>query len=117
MELNWTWIGLSLAAPPIAGGLAAWAIWQTKQIVLGNIAGTAVIFAAALGFILREQAEIEAVVNACLEAGTTCFPEPSAFMRYAIYACIAMGQVFVLFWISLGYEHRLSRRDYAPEWR
>jgi hypothetical protein len=116
-ELNWSWILLSLTAPPALGFLVAWAIWKTNQIILGNVAGTGVIFAAAIAFIFREQAEIEAVVNACLEAGTACFPEPSAFIRFAIYACIGMAQVFVLFMLSLRYEMRLRRRDYAPEWQ
>lgn len=116
-ELNWSWIALSLTAPPAVGFLLAWGIWKTKQIILGNVAGTGVIFAAAIAFIFREQAEIEEVVNACLDAGTTCFPEPSAFIRFAIYACIAMAQVFALFLLSLRYEMGLRRRDYAPEWQ
>jgi hypothetical protein len=116
-DLSWGWILLMLTAPPAVGYLLAWGIWKTKQIILGNVAGTGVIFAAAIALIFREQAELEAIVNACLDAGTTCFPEPSAFIRYAIYACIGMAQVFLLFMLSLRYETRLRRRDYAPEWR
>jgi hypothetical protein len=116
-ELNWGWIAVALTIPTVVGVLVAALIWRTGQIVLGNIAGTAVAFGSAIGFILREQAEIEQVVNACLEAGTTCFPEPSAFIRFAIYACIGMAQVFLLFTMSLRYETRIRRRDYAPEWR
>jgi hypothetical protein len=116
-DLNWSWIALSLTGPPALAFLLAWAIWQTKQIILGNVAGTGVIFAAAIAFIFREQAEIEDAVNACLDAGTACFPEPSAFVRFAIYACIGMAQVFALFMLSLRYEMRQRRRDYAPEWR
>ena len=53
-ELNWRWIGLMLAAPSTLGLIVAYAIWRTNQIVLGNIAGAAVIFASALALILRE---------------------------------------------------------------
>jgi hypothetical protein len=116
-ELNWGWIGLALIAPTLVGLAVAALTWRTGQIILGNVAGTAVAFGSGIGFIFREQAEIEQVVNACLEAGTTCFPEPSAFTRFAIYASIAMGQVFLLFMLSLRYETRQRRRDYAPEWQ
>jgi hypothetical protein len=116
-DLSWGWISLMLTAPPAVGYLLAWGIWKTKQIILGNVAGTAVIFAAAIALIFREQAEIEEVVKACLDVGTTCFPEPSAFIRFAIYACIGMAQVFLLFILSLRYETVLRRRDYAPEWQ
>lgn len=116
-ELNWGWIAIALTAPTLAGLLVAALIWRTDQIMLGNLAGTAVALGSAMGFILREQAEIGQVVNACLEAGTTCFPEPSAFIRFAIYACIGMAQVFLLFTLSLRVETQIRRRDYAPEWR
>lgn len=116
-DLNWGWIALALTAPAVLGVLVAALVWRTRQIVLGNIAGTAVALGAAIGFIMREHAEIEEAVNACLEAGTTCFPAPSAFIRFAIYACIGMAQVFLFFTLSLRYELRIRRRNYAPEWR
>jgi hypothetical protein len=56
-------------------------------------------------------------VKACLEAGTTCFPEPSAFARFAIYASIGLAEAFLLFTVSLSVERRISNRDYSPEWR
>lgn len=116
-SLNWGWIALAATIPAIVGFGVAAAVWRTGQIILGNVAGTAVAFGAAIGFIMREHGEIEAIVNACIEAGTTCFPEPGAFIRFAIYACIGMVQAFAIFWISLKYEIRVRRRDYAPEWR
>jgi hypothetical protein len=115
--LNWGWIALALTLPTAGAVVVSVLIWRTGQIILGNIAGTAVAFGAAIGFILREHAEVEAVVNACLDAGTACFPEPSAFIRFAIYACIGMAQAFLVFSLSLKYEMRLRRKDYAPEWR
>jgi hypothetical protein len=38
-------------------------------------------------------------------------------MRYAIYAFIALIEVFALFTLSLRVEQRIRNRDYAPEWR
>ena len=37
--------------------------------------------------------------------------------RFAIYASIGLGEVFLLFTISLAVERRIRNRDYAPEWR
>jgi len=116
-ELNWGRIALMLTAPLVAGVLVAYAIWRTKQIVLGNIAGTAVIFAAALGLILRESVEIDRVMRGCLDAGYTSWPEPSAFTRYAIDACIRLFEVFAVFIWSLKFDQKIRNRNYAPEWR
>lgn len=116
-SLNWGWIATAAIAPGVVAVLVAVLIWRTGQIILGNIAGTAIAFGSAIGFIMREHGEIEAVVNACLEGGTSCFPEPSAFIRFAIYACLGMLQAFAVFSLSLKYELRLRRRAYAPEWR
>src|SRR5262245_9890409 len=80
-ELSWLWIVVMLIAPPLGGGLLAFLIWRTRQYVLGNLAGAGVIFAAALALILRESVEIDRATRACLEAGYTCWPEPSAFTR------------------------------------
>ncbi|MDR1990720.1 MAG: hypothetical protein LBQ09_10885 [Acidobacteriaceae bacterium] len=115
--LNWSWI-LVMAIAPLPAGLAlAYPIWWTRQVILGNLAGSAVIFGVALAFIFREHAELDRLTRACLDAGMTCWPEPSAFMRFAIYAAIAMVQVFVLFSVSLAVESRVRNRAYAPEWR
>jgi hypothetical protein len=116
-ELNWGWIVLMATAPGAAGLLIAYAIWRTNQIVLGNIAGTAVIFAAALASILRESIEIDRTIRRCLDAGYTCWPEPSAFTRYAIYAFIGLFEVFAVFMTSLRVERMIRDQRYAPEWR
>ena len=47
----------------------------------------------------------------------TCWPNPSAFSRYAIYAFIALFEVMALFSLSLKVENKIRRRGYAPEWR
>jgi len=115
--LRWGWIGVALVAPLVAGLLVAWPIWWSGQPILGNIAGSIVIFGAAVGLIMREHAELDQVVQACIEAGTTCWPDPSAFTRFAIYAFIGLAQVIALFTISISVETRQRRRRYAKEWR
>ena len=116
-ELNWNWIALGLSVPLILSVLAAFPLWRKDSYILGNIAGTVLIFAAALALIFREYVEIDLITSACLDAGTTCFPEPSAFTRFAIYASIGLVEIFLLFALSLTVERRRRRRNYAPEWR
>ena len=103
--------------PPLVGVLVALPCWRNSQPILGNIAGSAVIFGSALALILRESVEIDRVTRRCLDAGYTCFPSPSAFSRYAIYAFIALIEVFALFTLSLSVEQKIRRRGYDPEWR
>ncbi len=106
-----------LTAAPVMGTLVALLIWRTSQIILGNLAGAAVIFAAALALILRESTELERLTQQCLDAGFVCWPEPSAFTRYAIYAFIGLFEVFGVFAWSLRVEKKIRDRNYAPEWR
>jgi hypothetical protein len=116
-ELSWFWIALAVAVPPLAAGAVAWPIWLKAQPILGNLAGTVIIFGAAIALIMREHVELERLAQACLDQGQVCWPEPSAFARYAIYAFIALFEVMVLFSVSLSVERRVRRRGYAPEWR
>lgn len=115
--LSWWWIALELTVAPAAGLLLAAPLWRRGQMILGSVAGTVVLFGTSVGLILREYAEVDRATLACLDAGYTCWPEPSAFARFAIYASIALIEVFALFWISLSVERRQRRRGYAPEWR
>ena len=57
-ELSWFWIMLALTVPPLIGGLIALPIWLKKQPILGNLAGTVVIFGAAIALIAREHVEL-----------------------------------------------------------
>jgi hypothetical protein len=116
-ELSWFWIVVMATVPAVAGLLIAWPCWLKSQPILGNIAGSAVIFGAALALILRESIEIDRITRGCLDAGYTCFATPSAFTRYAIYAFIALFEVFALFTVSLSVEQKIRRRGYDPEWR
>ena len=115
--LGWFWISLELTVTPLAAFLVALPFWRQGGMIFGNIAGTAVIFGSAFGLIMREYVEIDRVVSACLEAGDVCWPEPSAFTRFAIYAFIGLIEVFALFTLSLRAEKKRRDRDYAPEWR
>jgi hypothetical protein len=105
------------AVPPLAGLLVAYPCWRHKQPILGNLAGTVVIFSSALGMILRESADLDRIGRKCIDAGYYCFPSPSAFSRYAIYAFIGLFEVFALFMISLRVEEKIRRSGYHPEWR
>jgi hypothetical protein len=115
--LNWYWISLMATAAPLAAVVVALPFWRTRQMTLGNIAGTAVIFGTAMGLILREYVELDRITKACLDTGSVCWPEPSAFTRFAVYAFIGLAEVFVLFGISLKLEERVRRRGYAKEWQ
>jgi len=116
-QLSWYWISLQSIVPPIVGTLVAYPMWRMGSAILGNVAGTCIIFGTAIGLIFREYIEIDRVTKACLDANTLCWPEPSALTRFAIYASIGLVEVIVLFSISIWVEERLRSRDYAPEWR
>jgi hypothetical protein len=116
-DLRWFWIALMVTVPPLAGVLVAFPFWRKGQMIFGNIVGTAMIFGAAFGMIFREYAELDLATKRCLDAGYVCWPEPSAFTRFAIYAFIGLLEVFGLFTLSLRVEERLRDSDYSPEWR
>lgn len=97
--------------------MVAYPFWRMGQPIVGNIVGTGVIFSAAIALIMREHFELDLVVQRCLDAGTVCWPDPSAFARFSIYAFIGLFEVIALFSLSVRMETRLRRRGYAPEWR
>jgi hypothetical protein len=116
-RLSWSWIALMCTAPlPFAAAVAALG-WRRNEPILGNLAGTVVIFGMALALILRESVELDGLTRQCLIAGLTCWPHPSAFARYAIYVAIGLLEVMALFLVSLAVERRMRRRRYAPEWQ
>jgi len=115
--LTWSAIALMAIVPPLIALLIAHPFWRKSQPILGNLAGSVVVFGAALALILRESVELDRLTRACMEAGYYCFPNPTSFSRYAIYAFIALFEVFALFTISLSVEQRIRRSGYDPEWR
>ena len=116
-QLSWFWIAVAAAAPPITSLLVAIPFWRKRQMTFGNIVGTGVIFGWGVGLILREYVELDRITQACLDAGVVCWPQPSAFTRFAIYAFIALIEIFALFTLSLVVEERVRRRGYAREWQ
>ena len=115
--VRWFWIMIELLVPAPIALLVAYPLWRKGQTILGNLAGTGVLFGTAFALIFREHAELDILIQRCLDDGFACFPEPSAFTRFAIYAFISLFQVFALFSFSLFVEHRIRQRNYAPEWR
>jgi hypothetical protein len=115
--LNWYWITLQLTAPLVVAFLVVVPFWRRSEMILGNVVASAVLLVSAISLIFREYVEVDRTVQACIDAGTTCWPEPSAFARFALYASIGLAEVFFLFTISLAVERRMRNRDYAPEWR
>ncbi|HYT77561.1 MAG TPA: hypothetical protein VEL79_22595 [Vicinamibacterales bacterium] len=115
--LNWFWISVELTVPSIVGVLLAIPLWIHDQPVLGNVAGAIVMFGTAFGLILREHVELDRLSQACLDAGSICFPHPAAFTRFAVYAFIALFEVIALFMLSLTVDERRRRRGYDPQWR
>jgi hypothetical protein len=117
-ELSWPWIGLMVLVPlPIAVAVAV-PVWRRHEMILGNLAGTAVIFGTAFALILIESVRLDQLRQRCFDQGfVVCWPTPSAFARYAIYASIGLVEVVTLFLASLKVEGRARDRRYAPEWR
>ena len=116
-EVSWISVALMAVALPL-GVVLATPLWRRNEGMLGNLAGTVVIFGTAIVLILKESSESDALASTCLEAGLTdCFPSSNPFTRYAIYAFIGLAEVFALFLISLAAERRIRDRDTAPEWR
>ncbi len=115
--LNWYWIVMQLTVPPVLGLLVTIPFWRKSDVTFGNVVGSTVILVCAIALIFREYVEVDRVVQACIDAGTTCWPKPSADTRFAIYASVGLAEVFALFTLSLAVERRMSNRDYAPEWR
>ncbi len=115
--LDWFWIAIAATVPLAAGLLVAWPVWLWSQPILGNIAGSIVAFGFAIAMIMRERTALDLAVTACIEAGTTCWPDPGAFTRFAMYAFIGLAQVIAIFTISVSVETRERRKRYSPEWR
>ena len=114
--LSWGWIAVMATAPLLLGFVIAWPVWNANEPILGNVAATAVIFAAAFALILRENTEIDRLTRQCYDAGDVCRADPSTFVRFAIYAGIGLVDEIAIFMTSLRVERRLRNRGVAPEW-
>src|SRR6187397_1887600 len=117
-ELNWSRIASMVLVVFPAGLLVAALMWRKQQGLLGNLAGMAVIFWTAIVFILKESTELDALINNCIDAGSTnCFPSGNSFSCYAVYAFLALAEIIAMFLIGLWVERRMRDRAYAPGWR
>lgn len=86
--------------------------------MLGSTAAASVIFMCGAALIGREYTELERLSEACIEAtGYECIFEPSAFTRFAIYAGIALVEVFVIFDAGMRADQRAYRRQFPSEWK
>lgn len=107
-----------MVVPTALGFLAAWPLWRRGQGTFGSTVGASVIFMCAAILIGREYTELERMTEACLEAtGYDCIFEPSAFMRFAIYAGIGLLEVFFLFDRGVAADRRAYRRQFPSEWK
>ena len=105
-------------APLPAAMLLATPVWRHRETILGNLVGATVIFGTAFALIFRESMALDIARQGCFAAGfAACWPTPSAFTRYTIYAALGLVEVIALFFVSLVVEKRIRERDYAPEWR
>ncbi|MDQ3068673.1 MAG: hypothetical protein M3R55_02950 [Acidobacteriota bacterium] len=116
--MNWNWILAAAFAPLAAGLLVALPFWRKNLATLGSLAGTVLAFVCAALLISREYAELERLTEICLaDTGFACVFDPSPFARFAVYACVALVQGFILFIAGLKVEERIRNSAYAPEWR
>ena len=116
--MNWTWIAVALVGPTALGFLAAWPLWRRGQGTFGSTIAASVIFMCGAALIGREYTELERLSEACIEAtGYECVFEPSAFTRFAIYAAIALVEVFVIFDAGIKADRRAYRKQFPSDWK
>ena len=116
--MNWFWIGVAATAPLALGFLISWPFWRKGMTTFGASVGAGFIFLAGAALIGREFTEMERMTEECLAAtGFDCVFTPSAFARFAVYACIALVQVFILFDASIAADKRHYRRQFPSDWK
>ena len=111
VEMSIAWLAVGLVLPLAAGLVVAYPLWKRRvSDDMGSIAASGVVFVFAVLFIAREYGEVLAATSRCLAASYACRFRPEPFVRYAIYAGIAMAQVFAIFSVGLAMEERQRRR-------
>ena len=113
--MSWFWIAIALTVPTGLAVLVTLLYSMKGDPAIGAILGSGVVFASCVGLIGREYTELARLSQSCLGIGCRVYPEPH--MRFGIYACIALLEVFAVFLLSLWIEERNRRRTFAPEWR
>lgn len=117
VEINGSVILAAVTIPMIIAVLAAVPFWRRSIGTYGAVVGAALLALAALAFFLWDGVTITRALNACNAAGVLCPVKPTAFVRFAVFAFIAMGQTMTLFVIDLRLEQRRQQREFATEWR
>lgn len=116
--MNWFWIAVAATVPLAAGFLVSWPFWRKGLTTFGASVGAGLIFMIGAAFIAREFAELERLTEQCLaETGFECVFKPSAFARFAVYAAIALVQVFILFDASIAADRRNYRKRFPSDWK
>ena len=116
--MSWTWIAVAIVVPTALGFLVAWPLWRRGQGTFGSTVAASVIFMCAAALIGREYTELERLSAACVEAtGYECIFEPTPFTRFAIYAVIALIEVFVIFDGGVRADQRAYRRQFPSDWK
>lgn len=115
--LNWNWIAIGATVPLLVAAAIAFPFWRKGHPIMGNLAGTVVVFTSAFALILRERIQLDRIEQACIDQGSFCWSQPSAFTRFALYSFVALFEIMILFYLSVREEERQRRRGYAPEWR
>ena len=116
--MNWFWLAVAATAPLALGFLIAWPFWRKGMTTFGSSVGAGMIFMAGAALIGREFTELERLTEQCLaETGFECVFKPSAFARFAVYAGIALVQVFILFDASIAADRRHYRKHFPSEWK
>ena len=83
-DLNWFWIGFELLVPSLLGLLAAYPVWVRGEPIFGNLVGTAVIFAAAIGTPSSASAWTQIAWHKRTNAGSSA--HQSGALRATVYA-------------------------------
>ena len=108
---------VAVGAATLLGFLVAWPLWRMGHGTFGSTVGASVIFICGAIFIGLEYTELERMSAACLEeTGYDCVFSPSAFTRFAVYAGIALIEVFVLFDRGISADRRAYRKRFPSEW-
>jgi hypothetical protein len=116
--VNWYWITIALIGPTLLGLLVAWPLWRMGHGTFGSTVGASIIFMCGAALIGREYTELQRLSEACVEAtGYECIFSPSAFTRFAIYAGIALVEVFFLFDRGIAADRRAYRKRFPSEWK
>ena len=114
--MSWGWITLSAVLPlPFAIGVAR-LVWR-RDLMTGNVAGSAVILAATVFFMGHEYMAIQQTVASCGGLIATCNGGPDPFTRMAPYAFTGFVDVIVIYVLGLRFDTKIQNSTYAPEWR